>query len=115
MDLLKQLEEEQMKEEVSDFGPGDLVRVQVKLKEGDRERTQAFEGTVIQRTKSGLRENFTVRRITHNIGVERTFLLHSPSIASVEVLRRGRVRRARLHYLRGRVGKAARVREKRQA
>jgi large subunit ribosomal protein L19 len=112
MDLLKQVEQEQMKEEVPDFAPGDLVRVQVKIREGDRERTQAFEGTVIQRANTGLRESFTVRRISHNIGVERMFLLHSTSVESIEVLRRGRVRRGRLHYLRDRVGKAARVREK---
>ncbi|MFQ6096761.1 MAG: 50S ribosomal protein L19 [Armatimonadota bacterium] len=114
MNLLEEVEKEQMKEEVPDFAAGDLVRVHVRIREGDRERTQAFEGTVIQRTKSGLRENFTVRRVTHNVGVERTFLVHSPSVQSIEVLRRGRVRRARLHYLRERVGKAARVKEKRR-
>ena len=95
------------------FAPGDTVRVNVKVVESGRERTQAFEGVVLARRASGINENFTVRRTTHGIGVERTFLVHSPRIESVSVVRRGRVRRAKLYYLRDRVGKAARIKERR--
>jgi len=98
--------------EVQDFRPGDTVRVKAKVVEGDRERTQVFEGVVIRQRRAGSSSNFTVRRISHGVGVERTFLAHSPRLEGVEVLRRGRVRRAKLYYLRGLTGKAARIREK---
>ncbi len=103
----------QLKSDLPEFGPGDTVRVNVKVVESGRERTQAFEGVVLSRRASGINENFTVRRTTHGIGVERTFLLHSPRIESLSVVRRGRVRRAKLYYLRDRVGKAARIKERR--
>lgn len=95
--------------EVDDFRSGDSVRVTIRVKEGDRERTQVFEGVVIRRKKQGSSSNFTVRRVTKGIGVERTFLYHSPRIEKVEVTRRGRVRRSRLYYLRDRTGRAARI------
>ncbi len=114
MDLVEQVEREQLKSDMPDFRPGDTVRVHVRISESGRERVQAFEGVVIQRSKGGARENFTVRRVSQNIGVERTFPLHSPVIQQIEVIRRGRVRRAKLYYLRQRVGKAARIREKRR-
>lgn len=113
MDLIKVVEREHMKESIPNFGPGDTVRVHVKVKEGGRERIQVFEGVVIKRNGGGLNETFTVRRISYGVGVERTFLVHSPRVDKIEVLRKGRVRRARLFYLRDRVGKAARVKEKR--
>ncbi len=113
MDLIKAVEREHMKENIPNFGPGDTIRVHVKVKEGNRERIQVFEGVVIKRNGGGLNETFTVRRISYGVGVERTFLLHSPRVDKIEVIRRGRVRRARLFYLRDRVGKAARVKEKR--
>jgi large subunit ribosomal protein L19 len=99
---------------VQDFGPGDTVRVSIKVTEGDRQRTQVFEGVVIRKRGSGPGASFTVRRISHEIGVERTFLLHSPAVQAVEVTRRGKVRRARLYYLRGRSGRAARIKEARR-
>ena len=95
---------------VPDFRPGDTVRVMARVVEGDRERVQAFEGVVIRKRRGGVNSNFTVRRVAHGIGVERTFLLHSPRLESVQVVRVGRVRRAKLYYLRGRVGKKARIR-----
>jgi len=95
--------------EIEDFQSGDTVRVHVKVVEGERERTQVFEGVVIRRKKKGSSSNFTVRRVTQGIGVERTFLYHSPRVDKVEVTRRGRVRRSRLYYLRGRSGRAARI------
>ncbi|PZN08153.1 MULTISPECIES: 50S ribosomal protein L19 [Thermaerobacter] len=113
MDLLKSIQQEYMKTDVPDFGPGDTVRVHLKVKEGGRERIQVFEGTVIARRGGGLDETFTVRRIASGVGVERVFPLHSPAIARIEVTRRGKVRRARLNYLRQRRGKAARIKEKR--
>lgn len=113
--LIAELEKEQLKKDVPDFGPGDQVRVMVRVTEGGRERIQPFQGVVIARRNSGLRETFTVRRVTHGIGVERTFFVHSPRIEKIEVLRRGRVRRAKLFYLRERVGKAARIKEDRRA
>lgn len=113
MNLIQQLEAEQFRPDVPDFGPGDTVRVHVKVVEGERERIQVFEGTVLKRSGGGLRETFTVRKISQGIGVERTFLLHSPMVTKVEVTRRGKVRRARLFYLRGRVGKATRIKERR--
>jgi large subunit ribosomal protein L19 len=96
---------------IADFQPGDTVRVHVKVVEGDRERVQAFEGVVLRR-RSGPTPTFTVRRVSNGVGVERTFLLHSPRIEKVEVVRQGKVRRARLYYLRGRTGKAARIKER---
>ncbi len=115
MGVIEELERAQAKEEAPEFGPGDLVRVTVRVVEGDRERSQPFQGVVIARRRRGLSESFTVRRVTHGVGVERTFLLHSPRLESVKVLRRGRVRRAKLYYLRGRVGRAARIKEDRRA
>jgi large subunit ribosomal protein L19 len=113
MNVIVQLEKEQQKESVPELRPGDTVKVHVKVVEGTRERIQVFEGLVIRVTGSGLRRNFTVRRVTHGVGVERTFLIHSPRIEKIEVLRHGHVRRARLFYLRGLTGKAARIRERR--
>ena len=111
--IIDEIVESQLKADLPEFGPGDTVRVNVKVVESGRERTQAFEGMVLSRRASGINESFTVRRTTHGIGVERTFLLHSPRIESVSVVRRGRVRRAKLYYLRDRVGKAARIKERR--
>ena len=103
-----------MKESVPEFGVGDTVRVSVKVVEGNRERTQVFEGVVMRRRSGSINENFTVRRIaSHGIGVERTFMLHSPRVEKIEVIRRGVVRRAQLYYLRGLTGKAARIKERR--
>ncbi len=115
MSVTEKLAEAQLKKEVPEFGPGDRVRVTVRVVEGNRERVQPFQGVVIARRGSGLQETFTVRRVTHGTGVERTFLLHSPRVEGIEVLRRGRVRRAKLYYLRGRVGRAARIKEDRRA
>ena len=111
-DIIQELEREQMGREVPDFGPGDTVEVQVRVKEGNRERLQAFEGVVIAKRNRGLNSSFTVRKISHGEGVERVFQTYSPLIASIQVKRRGRVRRAKLYYLRERRGKAARIREK---
>lgn len=113
MDLVRQLETEQLRTDIPDFGPGDHVRVHVKVIEGERERIQIFEGTVIKRSGGGLNENFTVRKVSQGVGVERTFLINSPKIAKIEVVRRGKVRRSRLYYLRNRIGKATRIKEKR--
>ncbi len=110
--IIKQLEEEQMKTDVPAFAPGDTVVVQVKVKEGNRERLQAFEGVVIAKRNRGLHSAFTVRKISSGEGVERTFQTHSPLIDSIEVKRRGAVRRAKLYYLRERSGKSARIKEK---
>lgn len=98
---------------LSDFGPGDTVRVHVKIREGDKERVQAFEGVILRRRAAGLGSTFTVRKVSYGVGVERTFPLHSPMIERIERLRAGRVRRAKLYYLREKRGKAARIREKR--
>jgi len=115
-DLLRQIEEENKKPEVPDFQPGDTVRVGVRITEGTgddrRVRVQPFEGVVVARKGSSLNETFTVRRVTHGVGVERTFPVHSPTVASVEVTRPGHPRRAKLYYLRDRVGRGARVRER---
>lgn len=111
MDLIKVIEKENMKEEIPVFAVGDTVRVYVKVVEGTRERLQAFEGTVIARKNGGVRETFTVRRMSFGVGVERTFPLHSPKIGSIEVVRKGKVRRAKLYYLRGLKGKASKVKE----
>jgi large subunit ribosomal protein L19 len=114
--MIRSLESEQYKSEVPGFGPGDTVRVHAKVVEGNRERIQVFEGVVIRRRSGGINENFTVRRIaSHGIGVERTFLLHSPRIDKIEVMRHGRVRRAKLYYLRGLTGRAARIKERRRS
>ncbi|NLZ92452.1 MAG: 50S ribosomal protein L19 [Firmicutes bacterium] len=113
MDIIRQLEAEQMKKDLPLISPGDTVRVHVKVVEGTRERTQIFEGVVIKKQGSGLRETFTVRRISYNVGVERTFPLHSPKIEKIEVVRHGVVRRAKLYYLRNLTGKAARIKERR--
>src|SRR5919206_3184364 len=109
VDTIRELEQGYLRSDVPDFGPGDTVRAHVKVVEGNRERLQAFEGVVIRRRGGGINENFTVRRIaSHGIGVERTFLVHSPRIDKIEVTRHGRVRQSRLYYLRGRTGRAAR-------
>ncbi len=111
MDALQKISESSMKQEVPKFAIGDTVRVHVRIKEGDKSRIQVFEGTVIARKHGGINETFTVRRLTHGCGVERVFPLHAPVVDKVEVIRRGKVRRAKLYYLRGRVGKAAKVKE----
>ena len=113
MDIIKILEQEQLRADIPAFRPGDTVRVQVKVVEGTRERLQAFEGLVIARSGGSSRETFTVRRISYGIGVERTFPVHSPRVEKIEVVRRGVVRRAKLYYLRKLTGKAARIKEKR--
>lgn len=113
MNIISVLEQEQLRKDIPDFRPGDTVKVHVKVVEGNRERIQVFEGVVIGRQNGGVRETFTVRRVSYGIGVERTFLVHSPRLAKIEVARRGIVRRAKLHYLRGLTGKAARIRERR--
>ncbi len=110
--IIQQLETEQMGKDVPEFGPGDTVVVQVKVKEGNRERLQAFEGVVIGKRNRGLNSAFTVRKISHGEGVERTFQTFSPLVSEIKVTRRGDVRRAKLYYLRGRTGKAARIKEK---
>jgi large subunit ribosomal protein L19 len=113
MHVIDELEREQIREDLPDFGPGDTVRVHVRVTEGGKERIQVFEGTVIGRKDGGARAGFTVRKISNGIGVERVFPLNSPKIAKIEVTRRGDVRRAKLYYLRGKVGKATRIKEKR--
>ena len=113
MNIISVLEQEQLRKDIPDFRPGDTVKVHVKVVEGNRERIQVFEGVVIGRQNGGVRETFTVRRVSYGIGVERTFRVHSPRLAKIEVSRRGIVRRAKLHYLRGLTGKAARIRERR--
>lgn len=112
MDLLKALTEDQLKKDIPELKIGDTVRVHIKIKEGARERIQIFEGAIIAMKHGGISETFTVRRISHGVGVEKVFPLHSPTIANIQVMRHGRVRRAKLYYLRGRVGKRAKVREK---
>lgn len=113
MDLVRMVQGQHLRQDVPEFRPGDTVRVQVKVVEGGRERVQAYEGVVIDRKGGSVDETFTVRRVSFGIGVERTFLVHSPRLAKIEVIRRGRVRRAKLYYLRSRRGKAARIRERR--
>ena len=113
MNIINVLEQEQLRTGIPTFRAGDTVRVHVKVVEGTRERIQVFEGLVIKRQNGGVRETFTVRRIASGVGVERTFPLHSPRLAKIEVMRRGVVRRAKLYYLRNLTGKAARIREKR--
>jgi len=112
VNIIETLENEQLRSDIPAFRPGDTVRVHVKVIEGKTERIQVFEGVVIARKNQGVRETFTVRRISYGVGVERIFLIHSPRLAKIEVKRRGIVRRAKLFYLRGLSGKAARIREK---
>ena len=111
MDALKLIAQDSLKSEVPEVTVGNTVRVHVRIKEGERERIQMFEGTVIAKQHGGISETFTVRRVAHGVGVERVFPLHSPTVAKVETIRRGRVRRGKLYYLRSRVGKAAKVKE----
>lgn len=111
-DALKLIARDSVKADVPEFAIGDTVRVDVKIREGERERIQAFEGTVIAKNGSGVSETFTVRRVAYGVGVERVFPLHSPNVAAVKVIRHGKVRRAKLYYLRDRVGKAAKVKER---
>ncbi|MDB4409932.1 50S ribosomal protein L19 [Gammaproteobacteria bacterium] len=110
--IIEQLESEQLKKDIPDFSPGDTVTVQVKVKEGERERLQAFEGVVIAKRNRGLNSAFTVRKISNGVGVERVFQTHSPAIGSVKVKRKGAVRRAKLYYLRELSGRSARIKEK---
>ncbi|MGP1585157.1 MAG: 50S ribosomal protein L19 [Schwartzia sp. (in: firmicutes)] len=112
MNIIQTLEQEQLRSDIPAFRPGDTVKVHAKIVEGSRERIQVFEGVVIARQGTGVREMFTVRRISYGVGVERTFLLHSPRIEKIEVTRRGIVRRAKLYYLRNLTGKAARIKER---
>lgn len=111
-DIIKEIEAEQMKESVDDFAVGDTVKVYGKIKEGNRERVQVFEGTVIKRQGGSSRETFTVRKNSNGVGVEKTWPLHSPNVEKIEVVRRGKVRRAKLFYLRERSGKSAKVKER---
>ena len=110
-EIIKNIEAAQLKAEVTEFNVGDTVKVYAKVKEGNRERIQVFEGTVLKRQHGGARETFTVRKSSNGVGVEKTWPLHSPSIDKIEVIRRGKVRRAKLNYLRDRVGKKAKVKE----
>ena len=112
MDIIKSIEQAQLKENLPDFRVGDTVQVHYRIIEGARERIQVFEGTVIKRQGGSINETFTVRRLSYGVGVERTFPVHSPRIAEIKVLKRGKVRRAKLYYLRDRQGKAAKVKEK---
>ena len=111
LNVIQEIEAEQIRKDLPNFNVGDTVKVDVKIKEGEKERIQAFEGTVIKRQNGGLRETFTVRRVAYGVGVERTFPLNAPIIAGIKVVRKGKVRRAKLYYLRDRVGKAAKVKE----
>ncbi len=110
-EIIKKIEDAQRKETVDAFRVGDTVRVSAKIKEGNRERIQVFEGVVLKRQNGGIRETFTVRKLSNGVGVEKTWPLHSPTIEKIEVVRRGKVRRAKLNYLRNRVGKSAKVKE----
>ena len=112
MNIIESLTSDQIRTDLPDFSIGDTVKVHVKIKEGNRERIQVLEGTVIAKKHGGIQETFTVRRISYGVGVERTFPVNSPKIAKIEITRRGKVRRAKLYYLRDRVGKATRVKEK---
>jgi large subunit ribosomal protein L19 len=113
MRALEQLEKEQMRTDLPDFRPGDTVKVHVKIKEGEKERIQVFEGTVIRKRQGASRSSFTVRKISYGVGVERIFPTHSPAIDRIEIIQRGKVRRAKLYYLRQLKGKAARIKERR--
>ncbi len=110
--IIEEIAAEHIKDDIPEFAVGDTLRVSVKVREGDRERIQVFEGIVIKRRGSGIQETYTVRRISHGVGVERVFPMHSPLVDKIEVARRGRVRRSKLYYLRDRVGRAARVKER---
>ena len=112
MDALKLIAQDSLKAEKPAFEVGDTIRIDVKIREGERERIQAFEGTVIAKNGSGISETFTVRRVSYGVGVERVFPIHSPNVADIKIVRRGKVRRAKLYYLRDRVGKASKVKEK---
>ena len=112
MDLVKVLSEQYMKKELPEMNVGDTVRVQVLVKEGNRERTQAFEGTIIAKKHGGINETITVRRVSYGVGCEKVFPLHAPNVAMIETVRKGKVRRAKLYYLRDRFGKAAKVKER---
>ncbi|MCH4157777.1 MAG: 50S ribosomal protein L19 [Acidaminococcaceae bacterium] len=112
MNIIETLEKEQLRKDIPEFRPGDTVKLSVRVVEGTRERVQAYEGVVISRSGSGVKEMFTVRRISYGVGVERTFPVHSPRLAKIEVLRKGHVRRAKLYYLRDLTGKAARITER---
>ena len=112
MDYIRAIEQQQIKNDIPDFNIGDTVRVHYRITEGNRERIQVFQGVVIRRQGASARETFTVRKISFNVGVERTFPVHSPKIDHIEVTRRGKVRRAKLYYLRDKVGKAAKIKEK---
>ena len=112
MDLIKELNKEALQKEITNVQVGDTIRVHVKVKEGSRERIQVFEGTVIAKKHGGIEETITVRRISYGVGVEKVFPVHSPSIDHIDVVRSGKVRRAKLYYLRGRVGKGAKIKEK---
>ena len=114
MDLVREVSQQYLKSDLPDFRAGDTVKVHVRLKEGEKERIQVFEGLVIARKHGGIAETFTVRKISSGIGVERIFPLHAPSVAKIEVVRMGQVRRAKLYYIRGRRGKAARIKERRR-
>lgn len=113
MNLIQSIEQEQLKDSVPEFRAGDTVRVYVRVIEGNKERIQPFEGVVITKRNEGLKSTFTVRKISHSIGVERSFMVHSPRIDRIEVIRHGAVRRAKLYYLRNKVGRAARIKEDR--
>lgn len=114
MEIIKELEKEQIKSDLPEFGVGDTVKVHLKVKEGKRERIQIFEGIVLKKQNGSVRETFTVRKISYGVGVEKTLPLHSPKIDKIEVSRRGKVRRAKLNYLRERVGKAAKVKQRKR-
>ncbi len=114
MDIIKALEQEQLRSDLPVLSIGDYVKVHLKVKEGSRERIQIFEGTVIAKKGSGLKETFTVRRVSYGVGVERILPVHSPKINAIQVVRKGKIRRAKLYFLRGRVGKAAKIKEKLQ-
>lgn len=114
MDALKLIAQDSLREEMPVLNIGDTVKVHVKIKEGERERIQVFEGTIIAKKHGGINETFTVRRVAHGVGIERVFPVHSPSVSKVEIIRSGRVRRGKLYYLRDRVGKAAKVKEARK-
>ncbi|MBS6062668.1 MAG: 50S ribosomal protein L19 [Peptostreptococcaceae bacterium] len=112
MEKIREIEQKQLKAEIPNFGPGDTVKVHVKIKEGKRERIQIFEGVVLKRQGGSVRETFTVRKMSFGVGVEKIFPLHSPLVEKIEVVRKGRVRRAKIYYLRQRTGKAAKIKEK---
>lgn len=112
MDIIRKIEEEQKKDSLPELRVGDYVKIDYRIKEGSRERIQMFEGTIIKIQGEGVRRTFTVRRVAYGVGVERTFLLHSPRVENIKVVRHGKVRRARLFYLRNRVGKAAKLKER---